>query len=61
MDRINLIGSDDVLTAGRKMKCAAEEMSKAAQSIENTLELYKQFMRDWLSDFDQIVGRGLRK
>ena len=48
MESINLIGSEQVQSAGRQMREAAEEMLRAANTIASENERQRQFLDDWL-------------
>ena len=44
---VHLIGAEDVLKAGASMREAAQEMQRAASSIEDTMFRHRQFLEDW--------------
>jgi hypothetical protein len=50
MEHMNLMGSEDVLRAGHRMSSAAEDMNRAAASIDSTLHLF-------LERFERLVER----
>lgn len=45
---INLLGAEDVRSAGNRMASAAEDMNRAAGTIAESLERHQRFMDDWL-------------
>lgn len=57
MDRMVLIGSDDVLAGGRMARDAGNDMERAASTIQSTLESHQRFMVDWLQRFEAAVER----
>ena len=46
MDFINLIGADDVKSAGYAMKSAAEDMNRTVSSIAESLDRQRTFLND---------------
>lgn len=56
MDRIHLVGSEDVGRAGSSMLSAAEAMNRAASQIEDTMFRNQRFMEQWLIDLERIMG-----
>ena len=48
---IHLVGAEQVQTAANTMKAAAEEMSRAASSIQEAIDRNQRFMDDWLTRF----------
>ena len=48
MESINLIGSEQVQSASRQMREAAEEMLRAANTIASENERQRLFLDDWL-------------
>ncbi len=56
MDRIHLIGSEDVGRAGSSMLSAAETMNRAASQMEDTMFRNQRFMEQWLIDLERIMG-----
>lgn len=55
-EHVTLLGADDVRSAGYTMQSAAEEMKRAAATIDYALERHHRFMDDWLSRFEQILN-----
>jgi hypothetical protein len=55
MERIILVGSEDVISGGRIMANAAQDMKSAASQIENALFVHQQFLQQWLCDFQQTI------
>lgn len=54
-DRIQLVGAEDVRSAGHTMRSAAETMSQAACNFDGSVERLKLFMDDWLSRFERVL------
>ena len=54
-DYITLMGSEDVSRAGRNMQSAAEQMSRAASSIEDSLFRHRQFLDDWIQRLESVM------
>ncbi|MDQ4421432.1 hypothetical protein OOT33_13475 [Sphingobium sp. DEHP117] len=52
---VHLIGAEDVVRAGSAMSSAADQMQRAASSIEYSLEIHRQFLNDWLSRLDGLL------
>lgn len=55
MDSVHLQGSEDVLRAGQSMRSAAEEMSRAAASIEGTQFRLQQSAEEYLGRFEDVL------
>lgn len=55
MDRMLLVGSEDVLSGGRMAREAGDSMQRAASSIQSSLEQHQRFMTDWLQRFEKAV------
>ena len=55
MEFVTLMGAEDVRSAGSSIKSAAEEMSRAAGSINETLMAHQRFLDDWLYRFEEIL------
>lgn len=53
---VTLLGAEQVQSAANTMRAAAEEMSRAASSIDHSLQQHRQFMDDWLSRFEAAVA-----
>ncbi len=54
-DYITLLGSEGVEKAGYTMRSAAENMNRAATSIDSTLERFQRYMDEYLQRFEQIL------
>lgn len=54
-NNIHLIGAEQVARAGGNISGAADQMSRAASSIEDTTYRHQQFMTQWLSDLNNIL------
>jgi hypothetical protein len=57
MERIVLMGSEDVARAGSTIQSAAEEMTRAAMNIEAALVANRQWMDGWLERFAEVIER----
>lgn len=57
METILLIGTEAVESAGRQMASAAEEMLRAAATLEHTLEMHQRFLDDWLMRLEEIMKK----
>jgi len=55
MDFINLLGADDVKSAGYAMKDATEDMNRAASYIAESLDRQRLFLDDWLMRLENIL------
>ena len=56
MERIYLIGAEQVDSAGIRMRDAAHEMLRAANMISESLFKHKQDMDEFLDRLDQIMN-----
>lgn len=54
-DYVTLMGAEQVQSAGNTMRSAAEEMKRASDSIQYSMEMNQRFMREWLDEFRQIM------
>jgi hypothetical protein len=52
---MTLIGAEEVSRAASSMQDAAEQMKQAASSIDFSLETHRRFMDDWLSRFETAL------
>ena len=52
---IQLLGAEDVRSAGSAMRNAASEMTRAASSFEESLHNHRLFMEDWLMRLEVIT------
>lgn len=50
-----LLGADDVLKASHNMRSAANDMQRAADNLDSTLERHRRAMEDWLQKFEAIL------
>ena len=55
MDYVTLMGSEQVQSAGIAMRHAAEEMNRAASSIDSSLTQHQRFLDDWLQRVEAIL------
>ena len=58
MERIHLIGVEQVDNAGIRMQHAANDMLRAANMISEALFRHKQDMDEFLDRLDQIMNEG---
>ena len=56
-DFINLLGAEDVRSAGHRMAEAAQKMSEAASSMDYTVEKLRGILDDFLGRFEEIVNK----
>lgn len=54
---VHLIGAEDVRSAGSAMRVAAEEMNRAAASIDESLRIHRLFLDDWLFRLQDIIKK----
>jgi hypothetical protein len=57
MERILLVGTEEVSNAGHRMSAAAETMRKAANTIDDAIMRHKQYLEDWMLRFEQCIGK----
>ncbi len=57
MKYIQLMGAEDVSRAGSRIASAAQEMQRAASSIECSLHTHRVFLDEWLSRFEDILKK----
>lgn len=57
MEYVHLIGAERVESAAQTMRSAADEMTRAAQSIEHHLWQHQRFLDDWISRFETAVEK----
>ena len=55
MEYIHLLGSEEVSRAASNIRSAAEQMSRAAATMDDTLYRHRQFMDDWLQRFESAL------
>ncbi len=55
MDRVYLMGTEDVIRSAHLIRGAADSMLAAANNIGSALAEHQRFMNDWLSRFQQVV------
>jgi hypothetical protein len=54
---VTLMGAKQVQSAGSAMRSAADEMSRAASSISNSLEMHQRWMDDWLMRLQDVMEK----
>lgn len=55
MERIYLVGADEVSSAANRMGSAAREMKDAAASFDYAMAQHRSFMDDWLIRLEAIM------
>lgn len=60
MEHINLLGSDDVRSAGSKMQSAAGEMLRVASTIDESLRRHQQYLEEWITRFERAVEKAMK-
>jgi len=54
-DFIHLLGAQDVRAAGASMNAAADTMSRAAASIDESLTRHSLFLEHWLMRLEHLL------
>ena len=54
-DRITLMGSEQIQSAGYAMRQAAEQMNRAAGDFDAALQRHERFMDDWLLRLQNLL------
>jgi IS30 family transposase len=54
---MTLLGAEQVQSAGQTMRSAAEQMQRAASTIDESLERHRRFLDDWLTRFSEVMER----
>lgn len=52
---VELIGTEQVRSAANTMVSAADQMSRAAASIDETMARHQRFLDDWLQRFEAVI------
>jgi len=60
-DYVTLMGAEQVQSAGNRMSSAAEQMSRAASSIDESLRQHQRFLDDWLQRFEATLDATVGK
>jgi hypothetical protein len=55
MERVLLVGVEDVQRAANNIRGAAEQMSSAARQIYEAQETQHRFLNEWLDRFEAIL------
>ena len=61
METVTLIGAEDVRRAASTMRGAAEEMTRAANTVYEALFQHQRFMEDWLVRFEAALEKQQEK
>lgn len=56
-DHVQLIGAEDVRSAGNAMRHAAEDIKSAANTIDSALDQHRIFLNEWIGRFEAAVDR----
>lgn len=54
-DYVTLLGVEQVQSAANTMRSAAEEMQRAASTIDASLQQHRMFLDEWLSRFESAM------
>ena len=57
MDSMILIGAEEVSSAARQLRSAAEQINQATANLEGAIFRQQQFMDDWLMRFEEVLER----
>ena len=57
---IHLIGTEDVQRAGNNMRAAAEEMTRAANTIDEALRQHQGFMNEWIDRVEAVFQKTMK-
>ena len=55
MERILLVGTEAIESAGYTMRDAAAGMKQAVMNFDASLECQRRFMDDWLQRFESVL------
>lgn len=55
MERVYLVGAEEVGSAAGRMVSAATDMQRAAGNISYALEQHQRFLDDWLSRLQTLL------
>lgn len=53
---VTLLGAEQVQSAGNTMRSAADQMQRAASSIDEALARHQRFLDDWLARLADVLG-----
>lgn len=56
MERVFLVGAEEVTSAGIRMEHAAMTMKQAANSIESSLFIHRQFLDQFIERFERAFN-----
>jgi len=57
---IHLIGTEDVQRAGNNMRAAAEQMTRAANTIDEALRQHQGFMNEWIDRVEAVFQKTMK-
>lgn len=57
MNSVNLIGAEQVNTAGHRMLVAAEQMANVSANMQTVFSQHQRFLDDWLLRFETVIQR----
>ncbi len=55
MEHINLLGAEDVRSAGQNISSAAGDMNRAASSFDASVQDMKRFLDDWMMRLEEVL------
>jgi len=61
METITLMGAEEVRQAASTMRNAATEMTRAANTIQESLWQQQKFLEDWLGRFEAILEKQVER
>jgi len=56
-DHITLFGAEDVQRAGNIIQAAAVDMNRAAGQFESSIEMFKQYLDDWVGQLRDVLEK----
>lgn len=56
-DYITLLGAEQVQSAAGAMRNAADEMQRAANTMDCALASQRTFLEEWLNRFEQVLAK----
>ena len=61
MEFIQLVGTEEVRSAGYTMRQAAEQMANVSSNMQITLEAHQRFLDDWLLRFEHMLNERVER
>lgn len=56
MERMLLVGTEEVSNAARTMQRASEDMLRAANQFDTSLVRHQDFLNIWLSQLEEVLA-----